>query len=569
VSRVGPELRRALAGAAAPAREDLELAQRPVDRPRDRGGVGHVEGAGEVEGLEGVAALLGDWVVGSLGPGLGAELGHHQRQLGIQVAHLLQVQRQVVEVLNPAVPAEVLVDSEHVELVVGELLRMVGAAVDVDGDRQRRVLFARDLLRPFQVETGHVRPFVRARPQLVGHRVGDHRRVAARRDHGAADGSPGALALHALAQHVGLAVALPDRRLVPDHDPGSVEPLQQPLVEEVMGARHVGAQLLQVGHDPVHVRRRERGAAAGHVLVDRGAGQLDAAVVEVEQPALHRHRAQADAAPVDVLHRAAVAQHDSRRVELRVLGLPQLGGGDRHLDAHTAPLAPLVRQPERAPGDPARGRAQLHLERRRQRLHSGALQHPVHEQLRAAAGGRPAAGHLGHRPEVAEVGTPGGDQVDGAHDPAPVPPALGQARILAAVDHHDQEVLATGPQAACFDRERGVRVHVLAEPVAVEEHDGRPPYALELDQPAKAARRGGTLEVQPVAAHLPAVLGRHRLGVEDARDRHRAPAAGLLGCRAAGSPLAARGHVLGLALERRGRLVGRGSGRLVADLPAR
>ena len=250
-------------------------------------------------------------------------------------------------------------------------------------------------------------------------------------------------------------------------------------------------------------------------------------------------------------------------------GFHSSGSRDRHRHPHPAPLSALVRQSERAPGHPARGRAQLHLERRGQRVHSAALQHPVHEQLRAAAGGRSAAGDLGHRAEVAEVGAPGGDQVDRAHDPAPVPPALGEARVLATVDDHDQEVLATGPQPAGLERERGVRVHVLAEPVAVEEHRGRPPDALELDQPAEAGRAGRALEVQSVAADLPAVLGCHRLGVEDARDRHRAPAAGLLGRRSAGCRLAARGHVLGLALERRGGLVRRRSGGLVAHLPAR
>src|ERR687892_1401715 len=52
VARVRLEFRGPAAGAAPPAREDLELAQGPVDRAGDRCGVGHVERALEVEGLE-------------------------------------------------------------------------------------------------------------------------------------------------------------------------------------------------------------------------------------------------------------------------------------------------------------------------------------------------------------------------------------------------------------------------------------------------------------------------------------------------------------------------------------
>ena len=62
--------------------------------------------------------------------------------------------------------------------------------------------------------------------------------------------------LHRLAQDVGAAVALPDRRLVPDQDARAVEARQQALVEQVVRARDVGAELLQVRHDAVHVGAR-------------------------------------------------------------------------------------------------------------------------------------------------------------------------------------------------------------------------------------------------------------------------------------------------------------------------
>ena len=444
----------------------------------------------QVEGLEGVAALHADRVVGALRPRLGAELGHHQREVRIQVAHLLQVERQVVEVLDPAVPAEVLVDPEHVELVVRELLGVVGAAVDVDRDRQRRVGVARDLLRAHEVALGHVGPVVGPRPELVGHRVRDHGRVVARREHRAPHRLPGAPPLERLAQHVGAAVALPDRRLAPDHDARPVEALQQALVEQVVRARDVGADLLQVRDDAVHVGGGQGRAVARHVLVDRRAGELDAPVVEVEHPVLDLHRAQPDAAPVDLLDGPAVAQRRSGRSTAPGPRASRAAALGRASTSCTRLRRAVWRgSRKRALGHPARRRAQPHLEGGRQHRRAGALEHPVDQQLGAAARGRPAAGHVGHRPEVAQVGAAGRDQVDRAHDPAPVPPALGQARVLAAVDHDDEPVRASGAHAASLERERGVGVDVLAQPPAVQEDGGGAPHALELDQPAEAARR--------------------------------------------------------------------------------
>ena len=336
-----------------------------------------------------------------------------------------------------------------------------------------------------------------------------------------------------------------------------------------MRARHVGAQLLEVGHDPVHVRRRERRAAAGHVLVDRGAGQLDAAVVEVEQPALDRHRAQADPAAVDLLHRAAVAQHDARRVQLRVLGLPQLGGWDGHRDPHAAPLAALARQRN------VRRVTRPEGERSCTRASGPAPRTPLRCSTPSTSSfaRQPVAGPLQVTSDIVprspRWARPAGIRWTGRTIPPQFHQPSGRRGSLRLSTTTTRRFSRPGRSPRASNVNGRVGVDVLAEPVPVEEHRGRPPDALELDQPAKAARRGGTLEVEPVAAHLPAVLGRHGLGVEDARDRHRAPAGGRLGRRAAGSRLAAGRHVLGLALERRGRLVRRRGGRLVAHLPAR
>ena len=172
--------------------------------------------------------------------------------------------------------------------------------------------------------------------QLVGHRVGDHRRVVARGLHGALHLGHRPLALEREPEQVRAVVALPHRRLVPHHDPRAVEPAQQPLAEHVVRARGVGAQLLELAHDRVEVGAGEGGAVADHVLVQRGAAQLDAAVVEVQQAALDLHRAQPDVHPPHLLDPASVGERHRGPVEVGALGRPQLGRGHRHLALHLA-----------------------------------------------------------------------------------------------------------------------------------------------------------------------------------------------------------------------------------------
>ena len=153
--------------------------------------------------------------------------------------------------------------------------------------------------------------------------------MAAGRLHGALDAQQRAPALPRLPEQVGAAVALPDRRLVPDEDPGPVEAGEQPVVHEVVRAGDVRAQLLQIAHDGVHVRARERRAVAGHVLVDRRAPELHAAIVQVEEAPLHRHRAKADAPAYDLHHLVLVAQDDAGRVELGVAPVTRARGRAR------------------------------------------------------------------------------------------------------------------------------------------------------------------------------------------------------------------------------------------------
>ena len=241
------------------------------------------------------------------------------RLAGIEVAQLPDERREQVEVGHPGVPAEVLVQADHVERVVGELLGEAGPALDVERDRERGVDRARLPLR-HEEEAARAGLAVRCERQLVRHRVGEHGRVIAPRRHGAPHGPERARPLVRPPEELRPVVALPDRRLVPDEDPGAVEARQQPVVHEVVRARDVRAEVLQVGHDLVHVRRGERGARARHVLVDRGPPELDAAVVQVEVAALDLDRAEADPPPLALDHPAAVAERERGRVEPRRVG---------------------------------------------------------------------------------------------------------------------------------------------------------------------------------------------------------------------------------------------------------
>ena len=322
-------------------------------------------------------------------------------------------------------------------------------------------------------------------------------------------------------------VALPDRRLVPDHDPGAVEPREQPVVQQVVRARDVRAELLEVAHDPVHVAGRQRGAVAGHVLVDGGAAQEHAAVVEVQQAALDLHRAQPDRPAHDLLDLAAVAQREARRVEPRAVGRPQRRGRDGQRQLHAPPLALLAAEAERALGHAPAGRAQAHLEHRVDHAGAAALEHAVEQQRRLAPARGAAAAHARHRAEVAQVRAAHGDEPHRAHDPAPVPPALEQPRVLAAVDLHHELVRPAGAQPAGGQRERRVAVAVAADALPVQVDAGGPAHLAERDHPAEAGGRLGAREPQPVAAHLAGIQRRLDLRVEHRRDRGAPPLEGL------------------------------------------
>ena len=82
---------------------------------------------------------------------------------------------------------------------------------------------------------------------------------------------------------------------LPDEDPGGVEAVEQRVAERVLAARGVGADRLQARDDRVHVGRQQRVAAAGRVLLQRGAVQAQRLAVEQQPPAGPAQLAQADA----------------------------------------------------------------------------------------------------------------------------------------------------------------------------------------------------------------------------------------------------------------------------------
>ena len=176
---------------------------------------------------------------------------------------------------------------------------------------------------------------------------------------------------------------------------------------------------------------------------------------------------------------------------------------------------------------------------------------------------------LRHRAEVAHVRAPHRLQVDGADDAAPVPPALGQVRVLAAVHDHGQLVDAPGPQPASVHVERGVRVGVAADAAAVQEHGGLAADALEADPPAEPPRRLGPGELDPVAAHAAGVERGERARVEHARHLRGPP--GRVHARGAARRRVGGGGRLALrrGLLRRGRLRRCGRGGVGAHLPSR
>ena len=189
--------------------------------------------------------------------------------------------------------------------------------------------------------------------------------------------------------------------------------------------------------------------------------------------------------------------------------------------------APSWRGSRKAPGDCGpRASAAAPRATRPARARRSARSIPSTSSPSAAAGGRSAAGDLRHRSEIVEMGAARGHQPHRTHDPAPVPPALGQARILAAVDH-DHQLVRCGRAAARAPRSvNGVYGSTLRpsrrplrKTVAVRRTSSN-----RISQ-RKPRGRWRAREAEAVAAHLAGVLRGDCGAVEHARHGDRAPVA--------------------------------------------
>ena len=315
--------------------------------------------------------------------------------------------------------------------------------------------------------------------------------------------------------------------------------------------------------------RRERGARPGHVLVDGRAAQLDAAVVEVEHPALHGHRAQPDAAPLHLHDPLAVAEREPGAVELRGIRRPELRRRHRHreLDALAAG-ASLGQDEALARPAPAR-RAQAPPRASARRCHG-----------RCARAGRRAAGWpgsrsrgRGRRPRRAcraprDAPDPAGTSRTGRTIPFQFHQASGSFGFLRPSTITTSSLRAPGAQATRLEAEGRVGIGVATEPPPVQVDGRRSPHALELEEPAEAARRVRTRERDPVAAHLAREERGQGARVEDARHAGRAPLAGRLSGAAGRGRSRVRQHAGRRGLLGWGRLRRGGVRGLDAHLPA-
>ena len=347
--------------------------------------------------------------------------------------------------------------------------------------------------------------------------------MAACRQDGPAQGRerPGALA-RGLQQPV----AVVDRGLAPDHDPGAVQGVEQPVVEQVVGAGDVGVHRLQPRDDAVDVGAGERGAAARHVLLDRRAAEVDLPAVEAQHPVDDADRAQADGAPLDLLGDAPGGERGRRRVEGGVVGRPQPGRAHGDAQADVRLLAGRER-PHRLAGVDglaAARRAQVHAQHRLAHRRRGAVDHGAVEQQRRPAAPAARARHLRQEARVAKLQAAARDELHGARDPAPVPPALADQRALAAVDPDQERVRRAGPQAGRGQVERDVGVRVAPDRHAVEPDLRLAPDGPEAQRPVEAARRWGRGERRAVPPDLAVEVGRLQRVVHDTGDRRRPPA---------------------------------------------
>ena len=318
-------------------------------------------------------------------------------------------------------------------------------------------------------------------------------------------------------------VALPDRRLVPDQDPRPVEARQQAVVHQVVGARHVRAQVLQVarrsGPCPRPVRAAPEPGMSSWIDAPRSWMRR---LLRHRCPLLHLHRAQADPAALALHHPSALAQRDRGRS--RAAGR----SGDHSSGAGTGSDELQRGAASRAgAGAGSCGCSRGRSARAAAPSSVGAIRRPprrsssaVQQQLGAAAARGAAAAH-------AATSCPGPGCARARRAPAATGRTIpfqfhqpsGRSGFLRPSTITTSSFVPAGPQAAGREREGRVRVHVAADAAPVQDHRRVAADALEAEQPAEAARGGRALEAHAVAAHLARIERRQRARVEHARHR--------------------------------------------------
>ena len=246
----------------------------------------------------------------------------------------------------------------------------------------------------------------------------------------------------ALAGRLEQLVAVVDGRLAPDEDALLVEAVQQARVEQVVRARDVHAERLELVDGVVDVGVGHRRAAAGDVLLDRGAAQVQHAVVEAQHPVADVDGAQPDVALVDLHDCAAGARRDRAGVAV---------AGARATTAFGSPLTGTAKRTRtRSPGRSARGAAlpsetvavgRLQADGDGGLLHGRRCGSPAsRRRARSTRRSTSTQTRRGSRPASCMTTGAARDERDLARDPAPVPPALAQCSAAAVVDAHDERV---------------------------------------------------------------------------------------------------------------------------------
>ena len=271
----------------------------------------------------------------------------------------------------------------------------------------------------------------------------------------------------------------------------------------------------------------ERGAASVDVLLDRGAAEVHRAPVQEQEPVAHLDRPQADREPVDLGVVAAGARPDLDPIPLRRLRRPELGRpGDREREANPDARAGIESlQPDLLHRRGARRCREPDRDRGLDRRVGPVRDLAVDEDPRTAPCG---AVRARHHAELVERDRPARDESHRARQPGPVPPALAEPLVPAAVDAQDEPVGLPWPQARRRHLERHVGVGVRADLDAVQPDPRHAPDLLEAEVPGLPVRRQGAgVEEQAIPAHAAGEQLPERLRVEDVRDPDRLPDAGV------------------------------------------